>query len=308
MRWSRSLCAVTGRRLAEASGARRRGEEAADGPGAGGGLLPRDRLYLQPLTRARAGRGRSGRAAARAASGRTGRTSLSPWDGHKLSPLLISASGSDTVAEGRPGPGERTVSITTAAGRTRLCAEEASAASPQQNPKCQPGSAAGPPWRPEGPHLLLTGAAGMSNPTSLGPFCLKGASAQQSPPRGRGYRKPRMGNTSSPSRSQPASLASSTVAEAQAVQRSPRCGCVRPQPERSVPLLSWGSSGAAPAESFHHTTPRAKVANSSSREGAGKIRGSQPGRHGVEGKSHHSAPAAGCPISDCEKLAVWILS
>lgn len=63
------LCGHRASGLAEASGARRRGEEAADGPVAGGGLPPRDRLYLQPLSRAqRAGRGRSGGAAARTAS------------------------------------------------------------------------------------------------------------------------------------------------------------------------------------------------------------------------------------------------
>lgn len=116
--------------------------EAADGPAAGGGPLSRDRPYLQPLTRARAGRGRSGGAAARTASGRAGRTSLTPGESPRLSPFLISAAGSDTFAEGRLGPGERKQLLSPRRlGAQGFVQKEASAASPQQ-----PGSAAGPPW------------------------------------------------------------------------------------------------------------------------------------------------------------------
>lgn len=104
-----------GRRLAEASGARRRGEEAADGPGARGGRLPSDRLYLQPLSgagREPAGGGAREQLPAQP-RGPPRPTAASPWIPRSPSPLLTSASGSDTFAEVRRRPGEKPASSPT---------------------------------------------------------------------------------------------------------------------------------------------------------------------------------------------------
>lgn len=96
-----AVAGPAGRR--EAPGARRRGDEAAAGPGAEGRSASQRQAFIyspSPAPRAgrAGGRGRSGGAAARRASRAPGPTSVSPWDADQ--PLVTSAPGSDTF---RPG-------------------------------------------------------------------------------------------------------------------------------------------------------------------------------------------------------------
>lgn len=72
--------------------------------GAGGGLLPRDKLYLQLLAGAL---GQGGAAEAPPRSHPSSTQSRFPWDVTSQSPLRTPASGSSTFAEGRPTAGEK---------------------------------------------------------------------------------------------------------------------------------------------------------------------------------------------------------
>lgn len=86
-----------------------------------------------------------------------------------LSPFLTSASGSDTFKKGSPRPGEKTV----CGPKQGFVQRRPDLPDLTPEHKCQPGSAAGPPWTPQVPQLLLPDAAEISNTTSLGLFSLK---------------------------------------------------------------------------------------------------------------------------------------
>lgn len=118
------LCGHRASGLAEASGARRRGRRRAGRRGRS--ASQRQALFTAPLQSPACRQGEERRSSCpHSLVDDLGQPQCHLGIPTSLSPLLTSASGSDTFKKGSPRPGEKTVRGPNRVGGTRLCAKEA---------------------------------------------------------------------------------------------------------------------------------------------------------------------------------------